>query len=428
VRTVTGNKATQYSHAASPLFFIPRHIVAEYPTVLQSLVALLELRSVARGLTHLCRESHHRPTQPTMPTVPVKLGSRSYEILIAAGLLDELGDRARTSLGSHCRRAIVVSNITVGSIYGERTAKSLKRSGFKVHSFSIGDGERFKSLRTAESLFGFLIEHGVERSDVIVALGGGVVGDLAGFVSATYLRGIRLIQVPTTLLAQIDSSVGGKTAVNHALGKNLIGAFHQPSLVLIDPDVLATLPARQTQAGLYEAIKYGVILDRRLFNRISDNIDRLKSLDSTELEHLIARCCALKARVVERDERESGLRKILNFGHTVGHALEAVTRYRRFLHGEAVGHGMRAASRIAERLGLLTEDGRKSIDATIASVGRLPIAGTLALDDIISAIHRDKKVEAGRATFVLPVEIGKVVMRSDAPPTVIRAALKDALK
>lgn len=362
-----------------------------------------------------------------MPTVPVKLGSRSYQILISGGLLDELGGRARASLGANCRRAVLVSNITVGNIYRERSVRSLKRAGFKVHSFSIGDGERFKSLRTAESLFGFLIEHGIERSDVIVALGGGVVGDLAGFVAATYLRGIRLVQVPTTLLAQIDSSVGGKTAVNHALGKNLIGAFYQPSLVVIDPDVLGTLPARQTQAGLYEAIKYGVILDRRLFNSISENIDQLKNLDSTRLELLIARCCSLKAGVVERDEREGGLRKILNFGHTVGHALEAVSRYRRFLHGEAVAHGMRAASRIAERLGLLNGADRERIDAAIAGVGKLPAAGTLALDDIISAIHRDKKVEAGRATFVLPVEIGRVVMRSDVPPPVIRAALKDAL-
>lgn len=363
-----------------------------------------------------------------MRTVPVKLGSRSYEILISSGLLEELGERARASLGAKCRRAVLVSNTTVAAIYGPRAARSLRRAGFKVHSLSIADGERFKTLRTAESIFGFLIEHGVERTDVIIALGGGVVGDLAGFVAASYLRGIRFVQVPTTLLAQIDSSVGGKTGVNHALGKNLIGAFYQPALVIIDTDVLGTLPARQTQAGLYEAIKYGVILDRRLFDRTSGSVDRLKSLESTELEYLIARCCSLKAGVVERDERESGLRKVLNFGHTVGHALEAVSRYRRFLHGEAVGHGMRAASRIAERLGLLTARDRETIDAVIASVGELPNARTLALDDIISAIHHDKKVEAGRPTFVLPVEIGKVVMRSDVPPQVIRAALKDALK
>jgi 3-dehydroquinate synthase len=272
-----------------------------------------------------------------------------------------------------------------------------------------------------------LIERRVERSDVIVALGGGVVGDLAGFVAATYLRGVRLIQVPTTLLAQIDSSVGGKTAVNHALGKNLIGSFHQPTLVAIDPNLLHTLPARQIQAGLYEVIKYGVIRDRRLFDRVARRIDRLRKLESEDLEHLIARCCAIKADVVRSDEFESGLRRILNFGHTVGHALEAVTHYRRFLHGEAVGHGMRAASRISERLGLLPTGDRETIETGIASVGRLPLANTLALDDIISAMHRDKKVERGRAAFVLPVEIGKVVTRSDVPPQVVRAALKDAL-
>jgi len=362
-----------------------------------------------------------------MQTVAVHLGSRSYQVQISTGLLHELGESARTALGQSARHAIVVSNATVASLYGDPVVRSLARADFKTHRFSIGDGERFKSLRTAESLFAFLIERRVERADVIVALGGGVVGDLAGFVAATYLRGIRLIQVPTTLLAQIDSSVGGKTGVNHRLGKNLIGAFHQPSLVAIDPDVLHTLPARQMQAGLYEAIKYGIISDRRLFNRVARNIEDLKNLDSAELEHLIARCCGIKARVVRIDEHESGLRRILNFGHTVGHALEAVTGYRRFLHGEAVGIGMRAASRIAERLGLLPAVKRKAIEMAIASVGRLPTANTLALDDIISAMNRDKKVEAGRAAFVLPVEIGEVVIRTDVPPKVVKAALKDSL-
>lgn len=362
-----------------------------------------------------------------MRTVNVHLGSRRYQVQISSGVLDELGQHSRATLGQDVRQAVVVSNATVNSIYSARAVRSLARADFKIHRFSIGDGERFKSLRTAESLLAFLIERRVERSDVIVALGGGVVGDLAGFVAATYLRGIRLIQVPTTLLAQIDSSVGGKTAVNHPLGKNLIGAFHQPSLVAIDPDVLRTLPPRQLQAGLYEALKYGVISDPRLFNRVARNIDALKKLDSAELELLIARCCHIKASVVGADEREGGLRKILNFGHTVGHALEAVTHYRRFLHGEAVGLGMRAASRISERLNLLASEDRAAIETAIASVGRLPSANTLALDDIISAMHRDKKVEAGRVAFVLPVEIGKVVIRSDVPPQVIKAALKDAL-
>ena len=362
-----------------------------------------------------------------MQTVSVRLGERSYQILIGSGLLDDLGKRTRVALGDKARQAVVVSNPTIQSSLGERAYESLARARFKVHRFLIGDGERFKNLRSAESILTFLIEHRVERSDVIIALGGGVVGDLAGFVAATYLRGVRLIQVPTTLLAQIDSSVGGKTAVNHKLGKNLIGAFYQPSLVLIDPEVLQTLPSRQVRAGLYEAIKYGVIRDRKLFIRVAASIDALKELDSDELEHVITRCCSIKARIVQSDERESGLRRILNFGHTVGHALEAVTHYRRFLHGEAVGYGMLAASRIAERMGLLALAHRKQIEALISSVGSLPRANTLASDDIISAMHRDKKVEAGRTSFVLPVEIGKVVIESDVPPQVVRAALKDAL-
>jgi 3-dehydroquinate synthase len=205
-----------------------------------------------------------------MKSIEVKLGSRSYQVNISSGLLDELGLLARGALGENARQAIVVSNATVASLYISRAVSSLERYKFKVSRFSIGDGERFKNLRTAENLFAFLIERRVERSDAIIAIGGGFVGDLAGFAAATYLRGIRLVQVPTTLLAQIDSSVGGKTAVNHPLGKNLIGAFHQPSLVVIDPEVLHTLPARQMRSGLYEAIKYGVISDRRLFNRAGD--------------------------------------------------------------------------------------------------------------------------------------------------------------
>lgn len=362
-----------------------------------------------------------------MPTIAVKLGERSYRIHIAAGLLDDIGAQSREAIGDKARQCILVSNPTVDALYGRRVAPSLARAGFKVTRFLIGDGERYKTQRTAESLYTFLIAQRVERSDVIVALGGGVVGDLAGFVAATYLRGIRFIQAPTTLLAQIDSSVGGKTGVNHPLGKNLIGAFHQPSLVIIDTATLGSLPPRELRAGLYEAIKYGVIRDRRLFERIAHEMEKLKRSDATEMVHLIARACRIKADVVERDEREGGLRKILNFGHTVGHALEAVTRYRRFLHGEAVAHGMRVAARIAERMELLEAAAREAIDAAVESVGPLPRANTLALDDIISAMSHDKKAEAGRAAFVLPVEIGRVVIRSDVPPRIVRLALNDAL-
>ncbi len=362
-----------------------------------------------------------------MPTINVKLGDRSYPIEIASGALACLGAHARASLGEKARRAVIITNPAIDGLYGKQVTRSLARAEFRPLKFLIGDGERFKSLRTAESLYTFLIEQHIERSDVIVALGGGVTGDVAGFVAATYLRGIRFIQVPTTLLAQIDSSVGGKTGVNHPLGKNLIGAFHQPSLVVIDPETLDTLPAREMSAGLYEAIKYGVIRDRRLFTRIARDIEALKRLDPETLSYLIARCCRIKADVVARDEREGGLRRILNFGHTVGHALEAVTGYRRFYHGEAVGHGMRAASLIAEQLNLLSLKERKTIDDAILRIGRLPKANNLALGDIISAMDRDKKAEAGRLAFVLPVEIGRVVIRSDVPLRIVRLALKASL-
>jgi 3-dehydroquinate synthase len=362
-----------------------------------------------------------------MKTITVKLKERSYAIHVAAGLLDEAGERLRAAVGERARRAVVISNPTVNQLYGRRLERSLRRAGFKTHGFLIGDGERFKTLATAEKLYSFLIEQRIERSDVIVAVGGGVVGDISGFVAATYLRGIRFAQVPTTLLAQIDSSVGGKTGVNHALGKNLIGAFHQPALVVIDPTTLKTLPERELRAGLCEAIKYGVIRDRRLFERIRRELERLKQFDVDELTHLIHRSCQIKAEVVARDEREGGLRRILNFGHTVGHALEAVTRYRRFLHGEAVGHGMCAAARIAERLEILTGDERHLIDEAVRRAGPLPSAKTLALDDIISAMAHDKKAEAGHLAFVLPTAIGRVVVRTDVPLQVIRSALKDAL-
>ena len=362
-----------------------------------------------------------------MKTVTVKLKERSYAIQIEAGLLDQAGELLRAAVGERARRAVVVSNPTVDQRYGRRLRRGLARAGFKTPSILIGDGERFKRLATAEKLYTFLIEQRIERADVIVALGGGVVGDLAGFVAATYQRGVRFAQVPTTLLAHIDSSVGGKTGVNHPLGKNLIGAFHQPSLVIIDPATLTSLPERELRAGLCEAVKYGVIRDRRLFHRIDREMELIKRLDLDALTHLIARSCQIKADVVARDEREGGLRRILNFGHTVGHALEAVTRYRRFLHGEAVGLGMCAAARIAEEIEMLAADERRAIDEAVRRIGPLPSAKTLALDDIISAMAHDKKAEAGRLAFVLPITIGRVVVRTDVPLQIIRSALKATL-
>ncbi len=362
-----------------------------------------------------------------MQTINVKLKDRSYPIHLAPDLLGQVGRLARAQVGDKPRAAVVVSNPTVNRLYGQAVMRSCQAAGFHAHNFLIGDGETYKTAATAQLLYTFLIERRIERADVIVALGGGVVGDLAGFVAATYLRGVPLIHLPTTLLAQIDSSVGGKTGINHRLGKNLIGAFHQPALVVIDPQTLHTLPPRELTAGLCEAIKYGVIKDRRLFLRLARDLDKLKQLDQESLAHLIARSCQIKAQVVAADEREGGLRRILNFGHTIGHALEAVTRYRRFLHGEAVGHGMRAAAVIAKRLGLLAAADCQAIHDLIARVGRLPETKSIALDAIIEATYRDKKSAAGKVAFVLPVEIGRVTIQSDVPLKIIRTALKESL-
>ena len=362
-----------------------------------------------------------------MSTVTVQLGTRSYAIDVRAGGLDRLGDRSRQALGDRPETAVIVSNRTVFSRYGRRARSSLNSAGFRVRTVIVGDGEKHKTLKTAESIYTFLIENRIERKDVIVALGGGVIGDVAGFAAATYLRGVNLVQVPTTLLAQIDSSVGGKTGVNHRLGKNLVGCFYQPGLVVIDPEVLGTLPVREMNSGLFEALKYGIIRDRELFYRLVARIESLKKGDPDELIYLIAACCRIKAEVVQEDEREGGLRRILNFGHTVGHALEAVTNYRRFRHGEAVGHGMRSAARIAEIMGLLSGNHREIINDAIQEVGRIPTAKNLAMRDIILAMMRDKKAEAGRIAFVLPVEVGTVVIRTDVDLSAIRQALKETL-
>lgn len=359
--------------------------------------------------------------------VHVALDERSYDITITAGALTQVGEITRAALGSKTRRVAIISNPIVHKHYGKAVEKSLRQSGLATLTHLIGDGERAKSMRTAERAWAFLIANRFERSDGVVALGGGVAGDLAGFVAATYQRGVNYIQVPTTLLAQIDSSVGGKTAVNHPLGKNLIGAFHQPRAVIIDPQTLHTLPRRELRAGLYEAIKYGVIRDRVLAEFIQNNLERIFALDADSLTHLIARCCEIKAEVVAADEREAGLRRILNFGHTVGHALEAVTSYRRFKHGEAVGLGMKSASMMAEKVGIIPRAEAAAIRQSVDALGRLPRVDDLPASAIIRAMAHDKKVAQGKLPFILPTAIGAVVVRDDIAPQVVRAAVRELL-
>jgi 3-dehydroquinate synthase len=361
-------------------------------------------------------------------SIEVMLAGRSYPILIEEGVLHRIGSEARASLSPRCRKAAVISNQRVFSLLGDTVSKSLKEAGLDVSKFLIGDGERFKTLRTAEKVYSFLIEQRLERADCIIALGGGVVGDLAGFVAATYLRGIDYIQVPTTLLAQIDSSIGGKTAVNHRSGKNLIGAFHQPKLTVIDPEVLQTLSIRELRAALQEAIKYGVIGDEDLFELLDQKRERILDRDPAVLREVIVRCCSIKAGVVSRDERESGERRILNFGHTVGHALEAATDYKRFKHGEAVGYGIIAAAKISYLLDILAHSHAETIERLVHAFGQLPSTAGIDPGSVLEAMNQDKKAVSGNLVFVLPERIGHVIIREAVPMPVIHQVLSELLQ
>ncbi|HJR06367.1 MAG TPA: 3-dehydroquinate synthase [Pyrinomonadaceae bacterium] len=383
-----------------------------------------------------------------MRRVSVRLSARqSYEIEIGAGALRRLGRIARRALPADTRRIAVVSNKRVFDLYGAGVVRNLRASGFKVSHWLMGDGERHKNLKTAERALAHFSESKLERTDAVVALGGGVVGDLAGFAAAVYLRGIAFVQVPTTLLAQIDASVGGKTAVNTRDGKNLIGAFHQPRAVVISTETLQTLPQRELTAGWCEAIKQGAVGDRHLFDETrrflvaESTVEPARELKRThlqraeELANLIAAQCTFKAKIVAADEREDVARtdalsrRILNFGHTAAHALEAVTRYRRFRHGEAVGYGMIVAGEISERLGMLDASELESLRACVRLAGRLPRADDLDERAILRAIDSDKKSVGGHVRWILLERIGRarIVSGQDIPPRVVRAALRAAL-
>jgi 3-dehydroquinate synthase len=287
----------------------------------------------------------------------------------------------------------------------------------------LPDGERFKNLQSVAKVYEALIRANADRGSSIIAVGGGVIGDTAGFAAATFLRGITLVHVPTTLLAQVDSSIGGKVGVNHALGKNLIGAFHQPALVVIDPLLLKTLPRREFRSGLYEVVKYGVISSRGLFDRLDTESKSIFAKDGRSLVPVIVESCRIKADVVSKDERESGLRRILNYGHTVGHALEAVTNYRRFRHGEAIALGMLAAADLAAARGALAERERSALSQLIAKLGPLPSVADLPIPEVMEAIRRDKKVVNGRLHFVMAIEIGATMTVDDVTEDELRAVL-----
>lgn len=338
--------------------------------------------------------------------VSLPLGDRSYHILIQSGIFSHLGEHmARVGLTG---RVAIVTNEKVTKLYGRTVKRALKRSGFSSHVIVIPDGERAKSIRWLSKILDELVANRFERQDCLLALGGGVVGDAAGFAAAVYLRGIPFVQVPTTLVSQVDSSVGGKTGVNHPLGKNLIGAFYQPKLVLIDPLSLRTLPSREWVAGLAEVIKYGMIADRAFFEYLEGNLEGLRTQDEDVVSQVIRRCCEIKAEVVADDERESGRRRILNYGHTVGHVLEAMGKYRKWIHGEAVGIGMAQEASIGNFLGMCGKGVVERQRTLIQEVG-LPIdLPGMTFSDLWDSMLHDKKVHKGNIHCVIPQTIGKV--------------------
>ncbi|MDD4168677.1 MAG: 3-dehydroquinate synthase [Desulfotomaculaceae bacterium] len=347
-----------------------------------------------------------------MEIIKVDLGARSYNIYIGSDILQDLGRYLKElPVG---KKVLVITNPNVRHLYGKIVKECLSGAGYNVLVGEMGDGEEYKTMVTAERFYDLAYESGIDRLSPVVALGGGVVGDTAGYVAATYLRGVPLIQVPTTLLAQVDSSVGGKVAVNHPRGKNIIGVFYQPHLVLADINVLKTLPPRELRSGLAEVIKYGVIWNEEFFFWLEENIEPLLAGEAGSLVHVVRESCRIKAKVVEADETESGLRAILNYGHTVGHAVEALTGYKKYTHGEAVGIGMVVAARLAWSLDLLGFSELSRIEALVRRAG-LPhkLPENLLLEDLVESFLHDKKVTGGNLTFVLPERIGKVDIRKD---------------
>jgi 3-dehydroquinate synthase len=358
-----------------------------------------------------------------VPTVKVQLEPRPYDVVIEAGLLARAGERVLAALGGPPTSCFVVTAAPVRKRWGKALAASLAKAGLEPVFLEMPDGERAKTMATVERLAAQLVKHGADRQSALIALGGGVVGDVTGFVAAIYMRGIAVVQVPTTLLAQVDAAIGGKTGVNLPAGKNLLGSFHQPRAVLADPAVLSTLPPREYRAGLFEALKCGIIRNPAIFEFMDKERARILKRDPAALEWLIAACAAVKAEVVAADEREGGLRRILNFGHTLGHALEAEGGYRRFLHGEAVGWGMVAAAMLAvANLRLDSETASRILSAVLAYGPLPPIQAPSAR--ILRRLHADKKTVRGAVHFVLPRALGEVEVVSGVPESQLRQVVE----
>jgi 3-dehydroquinate synthase len=358
--------------------------------------------------------------------IKVDLGSQSYDICVRSGALDEIGTlMGGLNLG---KKVLLVSNQSIFRHYGEKTAAALESAGFHVGTCILPPGEQYKTLNSVQKIYGEALANRLERSSTMVALGGGVVGDMTGFAAATWLRGINVVQVPTSLLAMVDAAIGGKTGVNHPLGKNLIGAFHQPRLVLIDPDVLKTLPAREFRSAMAEVIKYGVIWDAELFGMLekSKRLDQMRYVKPDLVAEILSRSCQAKADVVSKDEKESGLRAILNYGHTIGHAVESLTGYKVVNHGEGVAIGMVVASRLAVELEMWDAecDGRQLDLITKASLPTKLPSG-LDVEEILKSLQLDKKVQDGKVRFVLPVRLGEAAVSDRIDGDLILQVLKD---
>jgi len=360
-----------------------------------------------------------------MSKISVQLGERSYEIVIEPGVLDRAG--AEISSMHRGGTVAVISNPRVAGLYASALTRSLDAAGIPHSVFAVPMGERYKSLSTCRKLYEHFLDIKLDRAGMVIALGGGVIGDLAGFTAGTFVRGVDFVQIPTTLLAQVDASVGGKTAVDLPRGKNLVGVFHQPKRVLIDTNTLKSLPKRELRAGLAEVFKHGIIHDQYLFDFTRDNAEALLNAEPTALEVVIRRSCEFKADVVRRDERESGLRAILNFGHTIGHAIETLTGYSRFKHGEAVSMGMAAAARLSAVWGYCTQDACNNLITLLEAAG-LPVQlPSMERDSCLAAIQKDKKRALGTIRMVLMKSIGEVFIEEISTEK-LASAFKDTLQ
>ena len=359
---------------------------------------------------------------PVVPANAIRIDvaapSRTYAVTIADGAIDHLA-RSLEDVRAPERR-FVVSSPLVWRLHGSRIARAIGAP----EPILVPDGERSKLLVTVTRIYDALVRASADRATTLITFGGGVVGDMAGFAAATYLRGVALVHVPTTLLAQVDAAIGGKVGVNHPQGKNLIGAFYQPHAVVIDPTVLGTLPRREFRAGLYEVVKYGMTSSASLFERVATERKAIFARTTDALVPVISESCRIKAAIVAADERESGPRRVLNFGHTAGHALEAVTRYRRFRHGEAVGYGMLVASELAKARGALADRDGQALAGVIASLGPLPPVADVSSSQMMDAMRHDKKMIAGRLNFILPTTIGATAIVDDVTEKEMRTALK----